>query len=423
MTEPDGEPMSSPSGNLASPTQVSLAGIRAARDRIADRIRFTPLLPKETLVPYAGGHPVFLKCEHLQRTGSFKLRGALNLISQLTAEERARGVVAASAGNHAQGVAVAASELGVASTIFMPEDASLAKVEATRAYGAEVRLVGDSLTAALIAARSFADSADAVFVHPFDDDRIIEGQGTMGLELVEQLPEIATVVLPIGGGGLAAGVATVIRELRPDCRIVGVQAAACASFAASRAAGHPVHVEARPSMADGIAVKQPGERTFAILDRLVDVDVLVDEAEIATAILWSMERAKQVVEGAGAAPLAALLAGKVEATGPVAIVVGGGNIDPANLVTVIRHGLSAVGRYLHIATALPDRPGELSRLLALLADLRVNILGVEHHREGARIGVGETRVDLVLQTRNAAHVLEVEAALASAGYPVLASSV
>jgi threonine dehydratase len=422
MTQPDVDPIRSVSDDPTTTQGVSLAGVHRARGRIEGSVRVTPLLHKPTLSQYAGGQPVYLKCEHLQRTGSFKLRGALNLVAQLTPEERARGVVAASAGNHAQGVAVAAAEHGVSATIFMPEDASLAKVEATRNYGAEVRLAGDSLTATLVEARAFADARNAVFVHPFDDDRIIEGQGTLGLELVEQLPEVGTVVLPIGGGGLAAGVATVVRELRPDCRIIGVQAAACPSFAASLAAGHPVHVDARPTMADGIAVKQPGARTFALLRDLVDEHVEVEETEIAAAILWSMERAKQVVEGAGAVPLAALLAGRITGPGPVAIMMCGGNVDPANLMTVIRHGLSAVGRYLRLTTSLADRPGELSRLLQLMASLRVNILGIEHHREGMGVGVGETRVDLVLQTRNAEHVVEVEQAMVASGYPVLSSS-
>ncbi|MBC7461647.1 MAG: pyridoxal-phosphate dependent enzyme, partial [Thermoleophilia bacterium] len=219
MTLPADEPTRRVTSAAAPAFGVTLDGVRAARDRIGSTVRVTPLLHKATLSPYAGNQPVYLKCEHLQRTGSFKLRGALNLIGQLTGEERARGVVAASAGNHAQGVAVAAAEYGVSATIFMPVEASLAKVEATRSYGAEVRLAGDSLTATLIEARAFADERHAVFVHPFDDDRIIEGQGTLGLELVEQLPDVGTVVLPIGGGGLAAGVATVMRALRPDCHI------------------------------------------------------------------------------------------------------------------------------------------------------------------------------------------------------------
>ncbi|MCW2960521.1 MAG: Threonine dehydratase [Thermoleophilia bacterium] len=399
---------------------VTAEGIRAARERIRDSIRLTPLLRKQTLEPLVG-HPVYLKCEHLQRTGSFKLRGALNLIAQLTQEERARGVVAASAGNHAQGVAVAAAEYGVDATIFMPSDASLAKVEATRNYGATVVLEGAHLSGALEAARAFCTERGAVFVHPFDDPRIVEGQGTLGLELIDQLPAMRTVVIPIGGGGLAAGVAAALRDHDRDVRIIGVQAAACPSLQAALAAHAPVLVDAGPSMADGIAVKQVGELPLAMLEGVLDDLVLVTEAEISTAILWSMERAKQVLEGAGAAGLAALLAGKVQSDGPVIVVGGGGNVDPAALMSVIRHGLTAAGRYHYVGTALPDRPGELSRLMALLAEHRVNVLSVEHHREGVHVNFGETRVDLTLQTRNQAHVHEVEAALESAGYTILTS--
>lgn len=400
-------------------TPVTIDDVRAARERIDGVIRRTPMLRKPTLEPLAGSHPVYIKCEHLQRTGSFKLRGALNLVAQLDEHERGRGVVAASAGNHAQGVAVAAGEHDVHATIFMPSDASLSKVEATRNYGAEVMLEGANLGETLESAHAFAQERDAVFVHPFDDDRIIAGQGTLGLEVVEQLPDVATVVVPVGGGGLASGVAIAVRALRPDCRIVAVQAAAYPSLRRSLAAGHPVPVEPAPTIADGIAVKQLGARNFDILRDLVDDVVEVEEEELSTAILWSMERAKQVLEGAGAASLAALLAGKVKTDGPVALVVCGGNIDPANLVPVIRHGLTAVGRFLYLGTVIPDRPGELSRLLSLLADARVNVLGVEHHREGVHLRLGETRVDLTLQTRNAEHVSEVEAALQAAGYSVL----
>lgn len=402
----------------AAAATVTLDDIRAAHERIADKVRVTPMLRKDTLAPIIG-HPVYMKCEHLQRTGSFKLRGASNLIAMLDAGERAAGVVAASAGNHAQGVAVAAAERGVQATIFMPEDATLSKVEATRGYGADVQLVGEHLSQALTAAREWADKRGATFVHPFDDARVVAGQGTVGLEIFEQLPEVATVVVGIGGGGLASGIATALRALRPDCRIIGVQAAACASYAAARDAGGPVTIDALPTMADGMAVKQPGALTYEILRANLDDYVVVSEEQISSAILWSMERAKQVLEGAGATPLAALLGGHVQSDGPVVLVNGGGNIDPASLMTVIRHGLSTVGRYLYLGTLLPDRPGELSRLLSLLAQLRVNVLGVEHHREGVQIHVGETRVDLVLQTRNAEHVEEVERGLREAGYTLL----
>lgn len=404
-----------------SDARPALSDILAARDRIASAIRITPMLRKETLGPIVG-QSVYIKCEHLQRTGSFKLRGALNLIAQLDEADRGRGVVTASAGNHAQGVAVAASEYGVGATIFMPEDASLAKVEATRGYGAQVVLEGAHLTAALEAAHAFAAQGGAVFVHPFDDPRIIAGQGTIGLEIVEQLPEVATLVVPVGGGGLAAGAAIAVKALQPSCRIVAVQAAAFPSLRASLEAGERVDVVARPTIADGIAVKQLGVLNFEVLRELVDEVVEVDEEELSTAILWSMERAKQVLEGAGAASLAALLSGKVRSDGPVVLIVAGGNIDPAGLVPVIRHGLTSAGRFRHLGTVIPDRPGELSRLLALLARLRVNILGVEHHREGVHIRMGETRVDLTLQTRNAEHVAEVEEALVEAGYSLLGES-
>ncbi len=263
----------------SSTVALTIDDIQAARERIAGRIRSTPMLHKHTLDPIVG-QQVHLKCEHLQRTGSFKLRGALNLVAQLDAGERARGVVAASAGNHAQGVAVAATEFGVDATIFMPADASLAKVEATRAYGADVRLEGDDLSQTLAAAHAWCDERGAVFVHPFDDARIIAGQGTLGLEVVEQLPDVATVVVPVGGGGLAAGVATAVRALRPDARIVAVQAAAFPSLRRSIEAGEPVVMETVPSIADGIAVKQLGGATFPILRDLVDEVVEVEEEEL-----------------------------------------------------------------------------------------------------------------------------------------------
>ena len=402
---------------MSTPT-VDIDDILAARERLGDSIRRTPMLRKQSLDEFVG-HPVHIKCEHLQRTGSFKLRGALNRIAQMTDEERARGVVAASAGNHAQGVAVAAAECGVSATIFMPEDASLAKVEATRSYGADVILVGENLSATLESALAFAQEHGAEFVHPFDDARVIAGQGTLGVEILEQLPDVATVVLPVGGGGLAAGVALAIRAHRPDVRIVAVQSASFPSLRESLAAGTPISVPARGTIADGIAVRRIGDLPFAILAELVDDVVVVDEEELSTAILWSMERAKQVLEGAGAASLAALLAGRVTSTGPTAIVVAGGNVDPAALISVIRHGLTASGRFLYLGTVIPDRPGELSRLLAVLAASRVNVLGVEHHREGIHLRMGETRVDLTLQTRNADHVAEVREALESAGYALV----
>lgn len=394
---------------------VTIEDIRDARQRIAPYIRSTPAMHKAVLAQRFGV-PVFLKGEHLQRTGSFKLRGALNLVAQLDAVERERGVVAASAGNHAQGVAVAATTFGVKPTIFMPEDATLSKVQATRHYGAEVVLEGENLDATLVAASRFADDNGALFVHPFDDARVVSGQGTLGLEIVEQVPDVATLLLPIGGGGLFAGVACAVRELRPRCRIIGVQARACAAIGPSLAAGHPVLVDAAPTMADGIAVRQPGELTLGMIRELMDQLVLVDDDHISRAMLWLIERAKQIVEGAGAAALSALLTGEVQPTGPTVVLLSGGNIDPMQLLPVVRHGLTTVGRFLTLATTLPDRPGELSRLLALLAELKVNLLSVEHHREGVRMHVSETLIELTVQTRNREHVNEVLAALDAAGY-------
>jgi threonine dehydratase len=401
----------------AAAEEVTLADIEAARVRISDRIRPTPMLRKEQLSTLFGV-PMYLKGEHLQRTGSFKLRGALNLVSQLDEPTRARGVAAASAGNHAQGVAVAAAEHGVRARIWMPADASLSKVEATRSYGAEVVLEGEHLTAALAAAQAWAEESGALFVHPFDDPRIVAGAGTVGLEIAEQVPDVATVVVPIGGGGLFSGVAIALRGVLPGCRLVGVQAAACESVAASLAAGEPTIVEARPTMADGIAVKQPGVAALRVIQRCMDELVTVDDDDLGSAILWLMERGKQVVEGAGAASLAAVLSGKLDVSGPTVCLLSGGNIDPMSLMPVIRHGLTTVGRFARISTTVADRPGQLSGLLALLARARVNILSVEHRREGEALHVGETRIELTMGTRNRDHLDEVLSLLAGAGYDV-----
>lgn len=400
----------------AAPLPVQYDDILAARERITGHVRLTPMIQKAALG--RDGVTIHLKGEHLQRTGSFKLRGALNVISQLTDEERARGVVAASAGNHAQGVAVAAEQFGVASTIFMPLDATLSKVEATAGYGARVELSGDHLGAALDAAREHSRVHGSVLVHPFDDPRIIAGQGTLGLEIVEQTPNVATLVVPVGGGGLCSGIAVAVKHLRPMCRIIAVQSTSCPSLIASQEAGHPVQVEARPTMADGIAVKQPGAATFAMMQQLVDEVVLVDDNDLSRAMLWLMERSKQVVEGAGAASLAALLSQRFTPHGDTVCLLSGGNIDPMALMPVIRHGLSTVGRFLRVETTLPDRPGELSRLLALLARERANVMSVEHRREGIRMQVGDAHVELTLQTRNREHVTQLVAVLGAEGYDI-----
>jgi threonine dehydratase len=391
---------------MAIRTGPTLADIEAARDRIGRLARMTPVFASETLTRRSG-RSVLLKAENLQRTGSFKIRGAVNKIATLSDQERSAGVVTASAGNHGQAVALAAREAGVAATIFMPQDAPMAKVDATRSYGAEVELVGEGFDEANVAALERVE-AGATLVHAFEDEIVIAGQGTLGLELAEQIDELETLVVPIGGGGLASGIALALKELRPEVRIVGVQAATCAPFAGGEPSGHTI--------ADGIAVKQPGELTNRILaDRLDDV-VVVSDPEIAQAIVLLLERLKLVVEGAGAASVAALLGGKVSGTGPACALLSGGNIDATLLIEVARHGLTQAGRFLVMRTKLEDRPGALARLLTLIAGERVNVLSVEHHREGMDLPVIGTEVELTLAARDEEHCRELLARLAEWGY-------
>ena len=364
---------------------LGLPDLERARERLAGIARVTPVYGSETFSRLAG-RDVHLKAENLQRTGSFKIRGAVNKLASLDDAERAAGVVAASAGNHAQAVAWAAREAGVRATIFVPQDAPMAKVEATKSYGAEVEMGGAALEEAVTAALERVAATGATFVHPYEDELVVAGQGTIGLELAEQLPEAETVVVPIGGGGLAAGIALALRAVRPAVRVVGVRAAPD-GFA----------------IADGIAVKQPGELTGRLLDELLDDVVEVSGEEIAQAIVLLLERTKLVVEGAGAVGIAALLDGRVGGTGPVAVVLSGGNIDASTLVTVMRYGLTTAGRHLVIRTSVPDRPGELLKLLELVAKERVNVLTVEHRREGVDIPVGATGIDLTLLARDEAH--------------------
>jgi threonine dehydratase len=345
----------------------------------------------------AAGVRTLLKCEHLQRTGSFKIRGAYNRIVLMAPEEKARGVVCASAGNHAQGVALSAQLLGVRARVFMPAGAPLPKVEATRGYGAEVVLVGDTFDDAFEAAEKWTAEHDAVFVHPFDHLDLIAGQGTLGLELLEQVPDVGTVVVPIGGGGLIAGVAAALKARRPQVRVLGVEAAGAASVIASLEHGTPATLESMSTIADGIAVKTPGALTLAHIQALVDDVVTVTDEAIARAVLLLVERAKQVVEPSGAAGLAAVLQAGADLPEPVVAVLCGGNVDPLLLARIIQSGMYEEGRYAVLRTTLQDRPGALSALLALLADVGANIVAVE--------------------TRGAAHVDEVTAALRSHGYP------
>ena len=385
---------------MATEIVPSLADIEEARRRLDGVARVTPVYGSETLSRLTGC-PVRLKAENLQRTGAFKIRGAYNKLRTLTEQERRAGVVAASAGNHGQAVAWAAREAGVRATVFMPGDAPMAKVEATRNYGARTEFVPGRFEEALAAARSHVEECGATFVHPFEDRAVIAGQGTIGLELAEQVPDAGTVLVPVGGGGLAAGIALALRAVRPDVRIVGVRAG-LSGF----------------TIADGIFVKAPGELTTAILDETLDELVDVSDEEISEAIVLLLERSKLVVEGAGAVGVAALLARKTETQGPVAVLLSGGNIDPTLLISVMRHGLTTAGRYLVVRTRIPDRPGELVRLLQLVAELRVNVVAVEHHREGIQVSVAETEVELTLSTRDEEHCAILLDAMRDWGYPV-----
>jgi threonine dehydratase len=387
----------------------TVADIRAARERLDGVASVTPVFSSESFSRRTGRR-VLLKAENLQRTGSFKIRGAVNKIATLSDDERAAGVVAASAGNHGQSVAWAAREVGARATIFMPQDSPMAKVEATRAYGADVRLMGAGFDDAMDAARAHVAASGATFVHAFEDESVIAGQGTIGLELAGQVPEVETVVVPIGGGGLASGIAIALGELAPEVRLVGVQAAACAPFAG----GEPHGV----TIADGIAVKRPGELTASILAGRLDTVVTVTDEEISEAIVLLLERTKLAVEGAGAASLAAVLAGRIPGAGPVLALLSGGNIDPSLLIQVARHGLTVAGRYVALRTSVPDRPGGLMGLLALVAEHRGNIVEVEHRREGVDLQLGDTEVELTLALRDAEHCAELIAALGAAGYRV-----
>jgi threonine dehydratase len=387
----------------------TLADVEAARARLAGIARETPVYASETLSRRAG-RPVHLKAENLQRTGAFKIRGAVNTIASLGDEERRAGVIAASAGNHGQAVAWAAREAGIAATVFMPQDSPMAKVDATRAYGADVELVGAGFDESIAAATERMSETGATFVHAFEDARVIAGQGTIGLELSEQLPRLGTLVVPIGGGGLGAGIAIALRALRPEVRLVGVQAEAVAPLAGGTEHGYTI--------AEGIAVKEPGELTSAILRTHLDEIVTVTDDQISHAIVLLLERTKLLVEGAGAASVAALLAGKVDGRDEVCVLLSGGNIDPTLLIQVMRHGLTQAGRYVVLRTQIGDRPGELIKLLELVAEERANVVSVEHHREGMSLPVGATEIELTLATRDEPHCDALVAALGDRGYDV-----
>jgi threonine dehydratase len=400
---------------VSIPPLVQSDDVVAARELLRDVISVTPVLNSRVLSDILGG-PVYLKCENLQRTGSFKVRGAYVRIARLSDAERSRGVVAASAGNHAQGVAFAAGMLGAKATVVMPESAPLPKLEATQGYGADVILHGHTVEDALDEALRFAERTSCVFIHPVDHPDVIAGQGTVGYEIIEQCPQVRTIVIPAGGGGLAAGVAVAVKSLDPAIRVVGVQAEAVAPRPAALPAGHPVPVTPRPPRADGSAVSRPGNIAVGILSQFADGIVTVTEESLSRALLLCLERAKEVVEPAGAAAVAAVMEHPADFEPPVVAVRSGGNIDPLLLSKLLRHGLSAAGRYLAFRCRLPDSPGSLARLLNALADMGANVLDISHGRLQPALHVDEAEVALQVETRGPEHSEEVLAKLRGSGY-------
>lgn len=405
-------------GTSSHASPLILDDIRGAQKMLSGVARMTAMEGSRHLTALVGA-PVHLKCENLQRTGSFKLRGAYVRIAGLSPEERAAGVVAASAGNHAQGVALASTLLGVRSTVFMPMGAPLPKVAATREYGAEVRLAGQVVDETLAAAQEYARDTGAVFIHPFDHLDIIAGQGTVGLEILEQCPEVKTVVVGIGGGGLAAGIAVALKALRPDVKLIGVQAQGAAAYPPSLRAGRPMAIEAPQTMADGIKVGRPGDVPFQIVQELVDEVRTVSEDALSRALLLCLERMKLVVEPAGASPVAALLSDPKAFKGPVVAVLSGGNVDPLLMQRILRHGMAAAGRYLSLRLRVTDRPGALATMLGVLSVADANVLDVSHVRTDPRLGLGEADVEVHLETKGPEHCTEVATALRTAGYTIL----
>ncbi|MGN6130141.1 MAG: threonine ammonia-lyase [Nocardioidaceae bacterium] len=395
----------------------TLDDIRTAREVLEGVSVYTPMEGSRWLSEMAAG-PVLLKAENLQRTGSFKIRGAYLRMCRLSEEEKANGVVAASAGNHAQGVALAAQMLGIKSTVFMPEGAPIPKEKATRGYGADVRFCGHSVDDALVEAKRFADETGAVLIHPFDHLDIVTGQGTCGLEILEQCPDVRTVLVPTGGGGLLAGIATAIKTQRPDVRLVGIQAEGAAAYLSSLAEGHPVALSAMHTMADGIAVGCPGAVPFRAIQEYVDEVLTVTEESISRALLMLLERATLVTEPAGAVAVAALIDEPERFETPAVAVLSGGNIDPLLMMRVIRHGLAAAGRYLFFRVRLSDQPGGLAKLLACLAEAEANVLDVVHERTSPTLRLDEVEVAMQVETRGPQHAERVLARLREHGYRV-----
>jgi threonine dehydratase len=395
---------------------VQLSDVEAARGRIRDAIFLSPCPSSETFSRLTGNRLSF-KLENLQMTGSFKERGALNRLLTMTAAERARGVIAASAGNHAQGVSYHATQQGIRAQIVMPLTTPMTKVTATRKFGAEVILHGTNYDEAYEEAQRRRAAADLTFIHAFDDDAVIAGQGTIGLELVEQNPQLEAVVVPVGGGGLISGIACAVKELRPQVQIIGVQTARVPSMKASLAAGQPVLVPAATTIAEGVAVRRPGPRTLALVQRYVDDIVTVDEEEIAAAILLLLEREKTLAEGAGAVGVAAMVQGKTPLQGKnVAVVIAGGNIDPMFLSRIIERGLVKDGRLVRFRLRVPDHAGALARLTAVVAGQLANIIDIAHDRAYYGVNLGDSVVEMTLETRGAEHITELVSALEQAGY-------
>jgi len=403
-----------------SPPLVTADDIRAAYSAVQEIVRRTPVTTCSSITERCGlpSGSLLLKLENQQRTGSFKIRGAYHRLRQLTGAERAAGVVAASAGNHAQGVALAARLTGIRATVFMPEFASIAKIQATRGYGAEVVLEGRNFDEAVAAGKAWAEERKASFISAYDDDGIITGQGTLGLEILEAVPDVETIVIPVGGGGLFSGVATAIAEARPRCRIVGVQAAGAPNAIESWRAGRLLERGEIATIADGIAIKSPSARTFRYIQRYASDMAAVDDSDLARAMLLLLERAKTVVEPAGAAGVAALLAGRVQPIGKTVVVVSGGNVDAKFLADMIEREMIHASRYMHFFTAVADRPGGLAGLLELVAELRGNIITVLHNRISPSVPLGRTGVELLLEVRDAEHIAAIRDTLSGRGYRV-----
>lgn len=393
---------------------MKFSDVTAAREIVSRHAHETPVHHSRWLSELTGGS-VWFKCENFQRTGSFKSRGAFVRLFRLSDAERSKGVVAASAGNHAQGVALAARELGIKATIFMPDGASIPKIDATRGYGADIHFAGPNITTALEAAQEFANETGAIFIHPFDHTDIISGQGTVAAEIIEQVPDVSTIIVPAGGGGLLSGI-SLVRELRPDITVIGVQAEIAAAYPPSIHEGHPVEVALGATMADGIAVGKPGDIAFDLVSTYVDEIITVKEESISTALMFILERAKLLVEASGAAGVAAILENPGRFSGTVVPVLSGGNIDSLVLLQVVRHGLAAAGRFLMFRVTIPDRPGELMQLLSHLAGMSVNVLNVAHDRASETLGVGEVQVQLQVATRGVDHREKVKATLVDLGY-------